>query len=133
MLTSRVLAGLGVVALLMVAGCGSASETSAREAADRFESALGSSEPGQACGLLAPDTADLLESLRPEGCEQALPALDLPRGQVSTIAVWGDAAQARAGDDVLFLRELRDGWHVVAAGCKPTGEDQPYECDLGGP
>jgi hypothetical protein len=133
MVAPTVLAGLGTAAVLVLAGCGSASETSARETADRFESALGSSDPGQACGLLAPDTADLLESLRPEGCEQALPALDLPHDQISEIAVWGDAAQARAGDDVLFLRELQDGWHVVAAGCKPRGGDRPYECELGGP
>jgi hypothetical protein len=123
---------LGVLAMLWLAGCGSASEESARDAADRFVSALGSDDAGQACELLAPDTVSMLESLRPEGCERALPSLDLPGDQVTEVRVWGDAAQARSANDVLFLRELSDGWRVVAAGCQPRGESEPYECELGG-
>ena len=134
MLTSRGLARLGVVAVLalVLAGCGGASEESARDAADRFVSAVGSQDAEGACDLLAPNTAELLESLRPEGCQQALPALNLPHDPVTEIKVWGDAAQARTAGDVLFLRELQDGWRVAAAGCKAKGDGQPYECELEG-
>lgn len=123
---------LTIAAMSWLAGCGSASEESARDAASRFVSALGSGDAAQACELLAPNTSSLLESLRPEGCEQALSSLQLPSEPVTEVQVWGDAAQARTPDDVLFLRELQDGWRVVAAGCQPRGESQPYECELEG-
>jgi hypothetical protein len=129
-LSSAGLASLAVVAALAVAGCGSASQQQARDAADQFVSAIGSSDPQAACALFAPKTLEQLESLRPEGCEQALPDLDLPHEPVTKIEVWGDAAQARTAGDVLFLRELGQGWRVVAAGCQTKGKDRPYECEL---
>ena len=119
---ATVVAGLAVAATLGLAGCGSAGEQAARDA-----------DGEQACGLLAPDTERLLESLRPEGCQQALPSLDLPSDPVTDVQVWGDAAQARTAGGVLFLRDLQDGWRVVAAGCQPQGESRPYECVLAGP
>lgn len=123
------------VVALGLAGCGSASEESARAAAERFVSAVGSADTQQACELLSPKTVEQLESLRPEGCEQALPSFDLPSDPVTEIQVWGDAAQARTAGDVLFLRELQDGWHIVAAGCQPpdgASDSEPYECELEG-
>ena len=121
-----------VVAALLVAGCGSAAEESARETADRFVSALGSDDAEQACELLAPNTSSLLESMSSQECAQALSSLDLPHDPVTAVQAWGDGAQVRTAGDVLFLRELQDGWRVVAAGCKPEGEGHPYDCDLEG-
>ena len=124
----------GAVAVaLACAGCGSASNESARSVADQFVSAVGSSDSQQACELLSPTTVEQLESSHPEGCEQALSSLDLPSDAVTEVRVWGDAAQARTGGDVLFLRELQDGWRVMAAGCQsPQDKSQPYECELEG-
>ena len=95
--------------------------------------AVASADAERACELLAPNTVELLDSLRPEGCQRALPELELPDDEVSSIDVWGDAAQARSGRDVLFLRELHDGWRVVAAGCQAQEGGEPYQCVLQGP
>ena len=118
--------------LAVVAGCQSAGADSARETASEFVTAVKSSDAGHACQLLAPDTMEMLEELRPEGCEQALPELDLPDAQISRIEVWGDAAQARSDQDVLFLRELTDGWRIEAAGCQEQEGGEPYQCALPG-
>jgi hypothetical protein len=133
LLSFRVVAGwLSALALAGAAGCGAAEEENAREAATEFVTAVQSQDTGRACGLLAPDTVESLESQSSQQCQQALPSMELPGDQVTEVEVWGDAAQARSSSDVLFLRELADGWRVVAAGCQPQGADQPYECELEG-
>jgi hypothetical protein len=124
---------LGVFALLGVAGCGAAGEAPARDAATEFVTALQSSDAERACGLLAPDTVESLESLRPEGCPRVLLSLGLPSDPVTEIEVWGDAAQARTANDVLFLRELSDGWRLVAAGCRREDAERPYRCQVEAP
>jgi len=122
---------LVLVAVLaaLATGCQAAEQDSARETAQEFVSAVGS-DAQRACELLAPDTVESLESLRPEGCQEALPSLELPDADVTDVQVWGDAAQARSGQDTLFLRELDDGWHVVAAGCQEQEGGAPYQCVL---
>lgn len=125
----RVLWIPAVLVLIAVGGCQSAGQEPALQAASDFVDAV-RSDPGQACELLAPDTVELLESLRSQGCEQALPNLDLPNDQVTDVRVWGDAAQARSGQDTLFLRELDEGWRVVAAGCQEQEGGEPYQCVL---
>ena len=122
----------GAVLVAGLAGCGSAAEDSARETADQFVSALAGDDAERACQLIAQDTVNMLESLRPEGCAKALPSLDLPHDPVTEVRAWGDGAQVRTAGDVLFLRELQSGWRVVAAGCTSVGENRPYECDLEG-
>jgi hypothetical protein len=119
-------------ALLAAGGCGSARRDAAAEAAGQFVSALGSSDMAAACRLLAPDTVKVIESLQPQGCQQALPTLHLPSDPVTGVRAWGDAAQARSSGDVIFLRELPEGWRVVAAGCRPRGDGRPYDCSVGG-
>jgi hypothetical protein len=122
---------LPVVLVLLVpgalTGCQAAGEEPALRTASEFVTAVGS-DPARACELLAPDTVEALESLRPEGCQRALPDLDLPEAAVTDVRVWGDAAQARSGQDTLFLRELDDGWRVVAAGCQAQEGGEPYQC-----
>jgi hypothetical protein len=66
-----------------------------------------------------------------EACEAALTVEELPSGAVSEVQVWGDRAQVRTEEDVLFLVELDEGWRVAAAGCRPRG-DLPYLCEVGG-
>lgn len=123
---------LAALALAAVAGCQAAGADSAQQVASEFVAAVADSDAEHACELLAPRTVELLESLRPEGCQRALPELELPEAEVSSIDVWGDAAQARSGRDVLFLRELGDGWRVVAAGCQAGEGGEPYQCVLQG-
>ena len=119
-------------AFVAAAGCQVAGTDSARRVASEFVAAVATADAEGACELLAPATVELLESLRPEGCQRALPELDLPDAEVSSIDVWGDAAQARSGRDVLFLRELDDGWRVAAAGCREGEGGEPYQCVLQG-
>jgi hypothetical protein len=115
--------------LAAVAGCRAAGEEPALRAASEFVTAM-RSDSGRACELLAPDTVELLESQRSEECRQALPSLDLPDAEVTEVQVWGDAAQVRSTLDTLFLRELDDGWRVVAAGCQEREGGEPYLCVL---
>jgi hypothetical protein len=108
---------------LAVAGCGSSGEDeAARQVVDRFEAALTTGRGAEACELLTAEVAEDVDCA----------ALDLPRGTVRDVEVWGDAAQARVGDDTVFLREKAVGWRISGAGCTPDGE-RPYECEVGGP
>jgi hypothetical protein len=120
------------LALAALTGCQVAGADPARQVASEFVAALATADAERACELLAPRTVELIESLRPEGCQQALPELELPDAEVSSVDVWGDAAQARSERDVLFLRELDDGWRIVAAGCQAQEGGEPYQCVLQG-
>lgn len=130
--TGRMVLGIcAALALVATAGCQASGEEPALRTASEFVTEV-QPDAARACELLAPDTVEQLESLRPEGCEQALPSLDLPDAEVTDVQVWGDAAQARSGQDTLFLRELADGWRVVAAGCQEQEGGEPYQCVLAG-
>lgn len=107
---------------LLVGGCGSGTEDLARRAADEFTAAVAEGDSQRACALLT-------ERAR-EGVECS--SLDVPGGSVESVEVWGDAAQVRTSDDVLFLRDLTSGWRVSGAGCTARAE-RPYECEVGGP
>ena len=84
-----------------------------------------------ACGSLAPETAEALVGSQGRACKESLGSQALSSGAVEEVVVWGDRAQVRTDADVLFLVELAEGWKVVAAGCRPQGE-QPYLCEVGG-
>jgi hypothetical protein len=108
---------------LAAAGCASGGEDDAvRRAVDRFETALRTDQIDQACELLA------VEAAKGVDCS----TMDLSPGAVREIQVWGDAAQARVGDDTVFLREKAVGWRISGAGCARDGE-RPYQCVVGGP
>ena len=119
------------LALIAATGCQVAGEEPALQVASEFAAAAGS-DAERACELLAPDTLELLESFRPEGCQEALPTFDLPDAEVTEVQVWGDAAKARSEQDTLFLRQLDVGWRVVAAGCQEEEGGEPYQCALQG-
>ncbi|ONI80524.1 hypothetical protein ALI22I_45360 [Saccharothrix sp. ALI-22-I] len=107
---------------VLVSGCGSGSGDLVRRAADDFTAAITAGDSERACGMLT-------ERAR-EGVECS--SLDLPGGSVEAVEVWGDAAQVRTSEDVLFLRELSSGWRVSGAGCEAQS-DRPYTCEVGGP
>lgn len=119
-------------AVLLLAGCGNSSEVGAvQDVAARFESAVAARDSSTACALLAPEAVRRVNSLRQEGCAQALPTLPVPASTPTGTQVWGDTAQVRTSGDTLFLRRFPDGWRVIGAGCRPRGE-QPYECTVDG-
>jgi uncharacterized protein YhdP len=59
-----------------------------------------------------------------------LGALPLGTGGIESVAVWGEEAQVRLGDDTLFLTRTADGWRVMAGACRAQGADEPYSCRL---
>ena len=111
---------------LLLAGCAPAATSDARAVADRFVAGSGQ------CALLSPGALEKLADQDPRPCQEALGSLGIPHQPVSDVQVWGDEAQARTGADVLFLHEFPDGWRVTGAGCRPRGEDQPYQCAVDG-
>ena len=127
------LAGAVVVSL---AGCGAASlEPAARSAAVSFVRDA-SSDPGRACGQLVDPTRKSVAQTDPSGdCATALGKVQLGQdtGVVRT-TVQGHSAEVVLRDDVVFLSLFRDGWRVMAAGCRRTSKDlaQPADCEISG-
>ncbi|WP_146240108.1 hypothetical protein [Prauserella flavalba] len=123
---------VGMLAVLLVAGCGAAAERSAQSVADDFLHALGNPDAAAACALLAEQVSSDLESASGRSCEAALPALHLPAEPVVSVRVWGTEAQVRTKADTVFLHEFASGWRITGAGCEHQGE-RPYDCEVGGP
>ena len=121
-----------VLACLSAAGCGAQADGPAGDVASGFVAAIADGDGERACGLLADDTVEFVESSRDEDCPAVLAALDLPSDPVSELQVWGDGAQARTAGDTLFLRDGPSGWRVVAAGCT-SRTSGPYSCELEAP
>ncbi len=116
---------------LVTAGCTPAQQPPARAAAETFQTAVRASDADGACRLLSPETRGNLESASGKACAGALAGLDLPKGGVRSVEVWGDEALARLDGAVLFLARFRSGWRVTAAGCTPRA-GKPYDCDVEG-
>jgi hypothetical protein len=115
--------------LVFFGGCGSSSEPAA--VADRFQKALNGRDGAGACAQLSSQTASKLEDQEHKPCEQAILGLGLPGGRVARSQVYVTSASVSlAGGNALFMSEAADGWEISAAGCRPTGPDLPYDCDL---
>jgi hypothetical protein len=116
-----------------LAGCGTADrEDDAAAVAERFHAALEAGDGGAACERLNPNTASRLEQQEKKPCEEAILTLELPTGgSVADSRVYVTSAfttLAEGGSD--FLDEGPLGWRVSAAGCEPTAQSQPYDCEL---
>jgi hypothetical protein len=133
-LATRIDRALVACAVLGVAlsGCGTAAgQRDAKASARRFEHALRAKDGAAACRELTSDVTSSLESSEKKPCDQAILAAGLkPASGAGHVSVWETGAQVRLGGDTLFLDETKNGWKVSAAGCKPAGSDQPYDCDL---
>lgn len=44
--------------------------------------------------------------------------------------MYGTMAQVSTAQDTLFLSRYPDGWRIVAAGCRPGRDDEPYTCTV---
>jgi hypothetical protein len=123
------LALLGAAGVLAAAtGCTNADEPAVRTVAASFADG----DPQARCDLLAPNTLTALQQEQQAPCAQAVDQLPLGRGQVVSVAVWGEDALVRLTDDTLFLTRTDRGWRVSAGACRPN-EDGPYTCQLEGP
>lgn len=124
---------LAALALGGCAGRGSVEDGAAGDAATAFFAAA-SAAPQGACDLLAPATLEVLRS-DGEDCADALAEV-APDGGVTgtepTVEVYGRDAIVRWGSETVFLARFDDGWLVTAAGCRPRGEDLPYDCSVEG-
>lgn len=118
---------------LGLAGCGTGDrKRDAAAVAERFHAALEAGHGEAACAELNPETASKLEQQEKRPCEEAILALELPKGGTvvdARVYVTSALAQrAEGGSD--FLDKGPDGWMVSAAGCEPTAPEQPYHCEL---
>lgn len=127
---------VSAILALLLAGCagrGSAENEPVADTATRFLASVASA-PDEGCDLLAPATLEEMEA-DGEQCADGLPdaAGSAPESGEPRVDVYGRDAMVRWGDQTLFLARFDDGWRVTAAGCEPTGEDLPYDCEVEGP
>jgi hypothetical protein len=124
---------LVLLAGYMCAGCGASDRApEAAAVAHRFEAALDGGDGRAACAQLSDNTASKLEQDEGRPCEQAILDAQLPAGRAvahTSVHVTSAYVSLTHGG-ALFLDEAPGGWEVSAAGCRPTGADLPYECDL---
>ena len=128
-------AHLGAAAcVLLLAGCGGTQDDAAVSAAAALLSAVERGDGGAACDLLAPPVRSELEQSTGKPCEQAVLEEDLGAATARpTVEVFETMAQAVVGTETLFLSRFDGRWLVVAAACKPTPGDRPYDCSIAMP
>jgi hypothetical protein len=117
-------------AALLVSGCGSLSADEVEGVATAFAGA--EDDPAARCQLLLPAVVETLVEDGGASCEDAIADLPVGSGDVTSVEVWGEEAQARLSDDVLFLSRTADGWRITAAGCRAQGAQLPYKCQVEG-
>jgi hypothetical protein len=124
---------MGAAALLVaLTGCASTpAAADARLVARSFADAVRRQDGAAACALLSERARESVESSGGT-CADELPRRELRVGSPGAATVWGDAAQVHAPPETLFLGEYADGWRVTGAGCRPRGEELPYQCAVGG-
>ena len=126
---------LAAASLLVLAGCGTSDGRAAAASgvATRMLRAVADSDGATACALLAPRTAAEVADSQEESCAQAIVKQHLPApGAIRSTQVFGQWAQVRLDDDIVFVAAFGGGWRVVAAGCTPRAQDEPYHCSVQG-
>jgi hypothetical protein len=129
---SRPLAIAALALALAAAGCGrGADKATVRTVSERFFAAIESGDGEQACAQLSPSTRAKLESEEQSPCREAITKAKLDAGSVEQVQVYGPNAQVELSNgEAAFLDEGRQGWRLSAAGCKPQGSQQPYDCEV---
>lgn len=122
---------LGVVALALCACGRSGDRQTVRNVATGFYAAVDHHEGARACALLSAETRKALEEQESESCAGAVDHLDLTGGPVAHVGVYStEAAVELRGGDTVFLEDTKKGWRIAAAGCRPSGHEEPADCDL---
>lgn len=119
-----------VGAALLLSGCGNLSADEVEGVAATFAGAQ--DDPAARCRLLAPGVVEALVEDGGRSCEDAIQDLPVGTGDVTSVEVWGEEAQARLTDDTVFLTRTAKGWRITAAACRSQGADLPYACRLEG-
>jgi len=127
------LAALALVLMgsLVLSACASSQQDDATRAADGFVAAVTDRQADRACALLAPVTREELERSSGGPCAEVVLQEAAEPGRRLGVSTFGDMAQVRYAEDVLFLSRYSEGWRVVAAGCVAQG-DEPYSCGIEG-
>jgi hypothetical protein len=99
-------------------------------AAAEFVAALTSGDGSSACDMLTSDARQSVTGATEVPCARAVLTVDERGDAVTSVQVWGDAAQVHVGADVVFLRRISGRWLVSAAGCTPRPH-RPYDCTVG--
>jgi hypothetical protein len=126
----RYTAALAILSIAATTGCGDEPATAERVAGEFF-AALEKGNAAAACDALSGATRATLERDERAPCPEALGSLQLTDGDVTRARVY--VTQARVGlsnGEFAFLGRTPDGWKVDAAGCRPAGKDQPFDCEL---
>lgn len=124
---------LGV--LLLLPGCAGDRGHAAgpEQAVAAFTRALVARDGQAACALLAPKAFEDVQKSAGKPCRQAIGDQDLPADSaIAGSEVWGDRALVRTASDTVFVVRAGKRWLVVAAGCRPPAQDEPYDCQLEG-
>jgi hypothetical protein len=116
----------GLATALLLSGCGGLSDDEVGRVAEDFAGG----DAAARCDLLAPGAFAALVEAESSSCEEAIEQLPVGSGAVTEVQVWGEEAQARLSDDTLFLTRTSSGWRVMAAACRPQGQDEPYDCQV---
>lgn len=131
----RCAAAAGAVGVALLAGCaGDRGNAEGPERAVRaFAQAMATRNGAAACALLAPKAREDVRKAAGRPCPQAIGDQDLPADPAVTGSeVWGDRALVRTASDTVFVVRAAERWLVVAAGCRPQGQGEPYDCQLEG-
>jgi hypothetical protein len=127
----RIAIVLAVVALVLTACGRSGDRRTVRAVATGFYAAVEHHDGTRACALLSADTRKALEQQESDSCDKAVDHLDLTGGPVAHVSVYStEAAVELRGGDTVFLQDTKEGWRIAAAGCRPSGHEQPADCDL---
>lgn len=117
---------------LGVTACSPGADNQAAKAASvQFYSDLQQGKAADACGLLFDQTRDKLAESEQGPCEQTLPSVVSPAGNLQKAEVFGRKAIVKFDNDTAFLVQQKDGWRVIAAACKEQS-GKPYDCQLEG-
>ena len=123
-----------VGAVFAFVGCGRADDRKAvGVVTERFLSAISDGNGQRACAELSAGAQQALEQDESEPCPEAARGLDdeiepstITRAQVFETTAKVDLADGQSA----FLELTGRGWRVAAAGCRPQGPDEPYQCVL---
>jgi hypothetical protein len=122
---------LVVVGLVALSGCGTgADRAQVRAVTMRFFSALDAHHGADACIQLSPalqTTITQEQSVR--RCASAVVKVKARRSPIVVVRVYATSARVDlTGGESVFLSATRDGWRIVALGCRPRSSG-PFECE----
>jgi hypothetical protein len=128
---TRTVLALALLALALCACGRSGDRQTVRDVALQFYAAVDRHDGARACALLSTDTRSALEEQESEACDKAVEHLELTGGPVGSVSLYStEAAVELRGGDTVFLQDTREGWRIAAAGCRPSGHEEPADCDL---